>query len=84
MKNLVGAKYIIENLKQYIRVKKTLPPEQSKVIQLFRKYMNDLIKVKESSSKDRKSLKRILQKELEFENGLVPTKDWFFEKLDEM
>lgn len=84
MKNFVGAKYIIENLKQYIRVKKTLPPEQSKVIQLFRNYMNELIKVKESSSKDRKSLKRILQKELEFEKGLVPTKDWFFEKLDEM
>ncbi len=80
MKNFVSLKYIIENLRQYIRVKRTLGAEQNALIKIFNRYITDLVKLHESNGTERKSLKAILKKELDNEKNRTPTKDWFYEK----
>ncbi len=84
MKNFVGLRYIVENLRQYIRIKETLGIEQNTLIRVFIKYITELTKLYESSSAERRSLKVIMKKELDNEKNLVPTLDWFYEKIAEI
>ncbi|MDQ3021011.1 MAG: hypothetical protein M3R36_10630 [Bacteroidota bacterium] len=83
MKNLNGVKYIISNLRQYLRTKEILTPDQIAAIKTFNKYMTNLIELFESESSKKKSLRTILKKELDNEKKIVPNKNWFYEKLEE-
>ncbi|MEP7145979.1 MAG: hypothetical protein ABI792_03105 [bacterium] len=84
MKNIEGLRYIIANLKQYLRTRKDLMLEQIETIKVFNKYMTDLISLYESNSSEQKSLRIILKKELDNEKKFVPSKNWFYEKLIEI
>jgi hypothetical protein len=53
-------------------------------IKLFNYYITELIKVFESKSAKKKSMKVILKKELDNEKKLVPNKDWFYESLSKI
>jgi hypothetical protein len=83
MRNINGLKYIINNLSQYLRTKKILNAEQSNAIKTFNKYMSELIKILESHSSEKKSLKVILKRELDDEKSIVSNKKWFYDKLGE-
>lgn len=76
--NIREAKYIIENLKQYIREKNILTDEQITIIKTFNKYAIDLIKIIQSIDKDKKGLTAIFKKELDNEKNFVPNKAWFY------
>lgn len=76
--NIREAKYIIENLKQYIREKNILTDEQITIIKTFNKYAIDLIKIIQSNDKDKKGLTAIFRKELDNEKNFVPNKTWFY------
>ncbi|HMS32548.1 MAG TPA: hypothetical protein PKC91_00545 [Ignavibacteria bacterium] len=82
MNNVNGVKYIIDNLRQYLRIKKSISEEQSDIIKKFIYYISELIKIKESIPSSKKSLKLILKKELDNEVKLVTNKDWFYEKIN--
>ncbi len=84
MKNITGAKYIVDNLKQYIRISKSLIPEELSSIKVFIHFLNELVKVYECNVSERKSMKVILKKELDNEKRLVPNKDWFYESIEKM
>lgn len=81
--NLNGVVYILSNLRQYLRTKEILTPEQVAAIQSFIKYMTHLIDLYESDSAKKKSLRVILKKELDNEKKMVPSKNWFYEQLKE-
>lgn len=84
MNNVNSVKYIVDNLRQYIRIKKSISDEQSDIIKIFNHYMMELIKIKESNTSSKKSLKLILKKELDNEVKLVSNKDWFYEKISKL
>ena len=82
MGNINEAKYIVDNLKQYLRTKKEITSEQAETIKIFYYYLNELVKIIESDSESKKSLKIIFTKELNNEKKLVPNKNWFYEKIN--
>lgn len=84
MNNINGVKYIMDNLKQYLRIKKTISEDQSDIITIFIYYMKGLLKIHESSIASKKSLKLILKKELDNEKKLVSDKNWFYEKISKL
>ena len=84
MENINGAKYIVANLKQYLRIKKSITAEQADTIKIFYYYLNELVKIYESKAASKKSLKIILAKELDNEKRLIPNKNWFYEKINAM
>lgn len=84
MNNIESSKYIIDNLKQYLRVKNTLSPVEASVIKLFNKYLYELIKISETTPSQRSMSKFILKKTLDNEKFVVPDKKWFYEKLSKM
>ncbi len=84
MENINGAKYIVTNLRQYLRIKKSITTEQAETIRIFYYYLNGLIKIYESKAASKKSLKIIFTKELDNEKKLVPNKNWFYEKINAM
>lgn len=83
-KNFLGVKYIIDNLKQYSRVNKTLKPDQKNVIKVFNKYMDELVRISEVKSQKVNSMKEVLRKQIENEKMLVTNINWFFEKIDKL
>ncbi len=83
MRNITGLQYIITNLRQYLRVKENLVPQQVSAIKTFNNYMTDLIKILDSHPSEKKTLKLILKKELDNNRTIVPNKNWFYEKIDE-
>ncbi|MBS1550702.1 MAG: hypothetical protein JST15_01375 [Bacteroidetes bacterium] len=76
--NIREAKYIIDNLKQYIREKYILTEEQITIIKTFNKYAIELIKICQCTDKDKKALTLIFRKELDNEKNFVPNKAWFY------
>lgn len=76
--NIREAKYIIDNLKQYIREKDILTEEQISIIKTFNQYALELIRIFESKDKDKKALRMIFKKELDNERKFVPNKPWFY------
>ncbi|MDQ3194405.1 MAG: hypothetical protein M3P82_05330 [Bacteroidota bacterium] len=84
IKNTEGLRYIIANLKQYLRTKRNLMTEQIDSIKVFNNYMTDLISLYESRSPEQKTLRVVLKKELDNEKKFVPSKNWFYEKLIEI
>lgn len=84
LNNINGVKYIVDNLKQYLRIKKSMSDEQADIIKIFIHYIMDLVKIRESNSSSKKSLKLILKKELDNEKKIVPNKDWFYKKIVEI
>lgn len=84
MKNIDGVRYIIENLRQYLREKQTLTREYIQVISTFNKYMMELIKLSEKKAANRKSGQFVLRKELDNEKKFVSHKSWFYEKINEL
>ena len=82
-KEFNGLNYIIENLRQYVREKKTLSMDYIAIIKTFNKYMQELKKLNENNFKDNSFSKVVLKKELDNEQSFVPNKNWFYEKLDE-
>ncbi|MEO6694640.1 MAG: hypothetical protein ABIO41_05490 [Ignavibacteria bacterium] len=76
-----SCKYIIQNLRQYVRMKNVLIPGLIFAIKNFNKYLSDLIKFAEDNTKDIKSETIILKKSLDNEKGIVPDKIWFYEKI---
>ncbi len=84
IKNIEGLRYIIANLKQYLRTKRNLMLEQIDSIKVFNKYMTDLINLYDSNSPEQKTLRVVLKKELDNEKKFVPSKNWFYEKLIEI
>ena len=84
MENINGAKYIVANLKQYLRIKKSITAEQADTIKIFYYYLNELVKIYESKAASKKSLKIILTKVLDNEKKLIPNKNWFYEKINAM
>lgn len=84
MDNLNGIKYILNNLRQYIRLHKNVLADQAATVNIFNKYMSELLKVYESRNSHKKFGAVVLKKELDKEKALVPTKIWFYEKLAEL
>ncbi|MBK8553574.1 MAG: hypothetical protein IPL53_21945 [Ignavibacteria bacterium] len=84
LKNITGAKYIVDNLKQYLRVGKALTAGQKDTIRIYNYFLTELIKVYESKSENKNSLKVIFKKELDNEKKLVPNKDWFYETVKKL
>ena len=84
MENINGAKYIVANLKQYLRKRKSITAEQADTIKIFYYYLNELVKIYESKTASKKSLKIILAKQLDNEKKLIPNKNWFYEKINAM
>lgn len=84
LKNITSAKYIVDNLKQYLRVGKALTAEQKDTIRIYNHFLTDLIKVYESKSTNKNSMKVIFKKELDAEKKLVPNKDWFYDAVKKL
>lgn len=74
-------KYILDNLRQYVRLKNNMTSEQITAIKMYVKYVSSLIKITETSGPESNVLKLVLKKELDMEKSIVPNKNWFYEKL---
>lgn len=84
-RNINSLEYVIENLRQYLRSKSTLKEEQISVVKIFNQYVLSLKKILElKNTKERKTELLVLRKELDNYKKLVPNKNWFYEKIDEM
>lgn len=80
MNNIDSCKYIVQNLKQYLRMKNILIPEQIIAIKNFNIYISDLIKICETAPKNITEV-IVLKKSLDNEKTIVPDKNWFYEKI---
>ena len=84
-KNLKSLVYVVENLRQYLRSKSNLQEELISVVKIFNKYVSSLLKILEINEvKKKKTELMVLRKELDNNKKLVPNKNWFYEKIEEL
>ncbi len=84
MLNYDSTRYIINNLKQYIRQKKNLTELQKKITENYNRYLSELLKLVDGDLKLKGGEAAILKKELDKERNHLPAKQWFYDMLSKM
>ncbi len=80
----VAAKYIADNLRQYVKMNKAVNKNQLMQISVFNKYLVALLKIRNSTLDDAYADIALTKNQLDNEGEFVPNKLWFYEKLEEM
>ncbi len=75
--DLNGIKYVVDSLRHYSKMKKTLVPQQVSNLNMAVKYLRLLVRAARKGSDEALKMKESLDNE----KKSVPAKDWFYEKL---